>query len=301
MAALLAASVWLSVVRDGRFVLQASPDDSLYLTPRAASLVALSYKPLAADLYWIRAIQLYGGTLHEIRRQAELGRPPSSPPPSSLDYHLLYPLLDIATTLDPRFNIAYRFGAIFLSERYPTGAGRPDQAVALLEKGFRQVPERWEYLEDIGFVYYWDLHDYQTAARYFDRAADLPGAPWWLRSLAATMLARGGERSASRLLWGQIYQSSEDPRARDAARLKLLQLDALEQIERLQQIVDAFGAKTERRELTWAVLVRAGVLSGIPLDPNGTPYDLSSSGVVALSPESPLWPLPIEPAPHKPS
>ena len=43
------------------------------------------------------------------------------PPPSLAadDYPLLYPLLDITTTLDPRFNIAYRFGAIFLAEPYP--------------------------------------------------------------------------------------------------------------------------------------------------------------------------------------
>ena len=39
------------------------------------------------------------------------------------EYQLLYPLLDITTTLDPHFNIAYRFGAIFLSEPYPGGAG----------------------------------------------------------------------------------------------------------------------------------------------------------------------------------
>ena len=51
------------------------------------------------------------------------------------DYALLYPLLDITTTLDPLFNIAYRFGAIFLAEAYPAGAGRPDLAIALLEKG----------------------------------------------------------------------------------------------------------------------------------------------------------------------
>ena len=41
--------------------------------------------------------------------------------PTSSDYALLYPLLDITTTLDPRFNIAYRFGAIFLAEPYPGG------------------------------------------------------------------------------------------------------------------------------------------------------------------------------------
>ena len=45
------------------------------------------------------------------------------------------PLLDLVTSLDPHFKVAYRFGAIFLAEPYPGGAGRPDQAVQLLQKG----------------------------------------------------------------------------------------------------------------------------------------------------------------------
>ena len=61
----------------------------------------------------------------------------------------------LTTTLDPRFNIAYRFGAIFLAEPYPGGAGRPDLAIALLEKGLRARPDKWEYMQDIGFVHYW--------------------------------------------------------------------------------------------------------------------------------------------------
>lgn len=58
---------------------------------------------------------------------------------------LLHPLLDAVTTLDPRFDAAYRFGAIFLAEPYPDGAGRPEPAVKPLKKGVRARPERWQY------------------------------------------------------------------------------------------------------------------------------------------------------------
>ncbi|MDR1990092.1 MAG: hypothetical protein LBQ09_07665, partial [Acidobacteriaceae bacterium] len=124
------------------------------------------YNALAADLYWIRTIQYYGG-----------GAPP---------FPLLYPLLDLTTTLDPSFNIAYRFGAIFLAEAPPRGPGRPDQAIRLLEKALRAHPGRWEYMQDIGFVHYWWTHDDDAAADWFDRAAHVPGAPWFLQTLAAT-------------------------------------------------------------------------------------------------------------------
>lgn len=55
--------------------------------------------------------------------------------------------------------------------------GRPDQDVALLQKGVREMPARWQDLQDIGFVYYWRLQDYQEATRWFQRANAVDGAP----------------------------------------------------------------------------------------------------------------------------
>ena len=101
-------------------------------SPAVLDRMALGFDALAADVYWIRAIQHYGGD-----RLAQ-----SSP----RRYELLYPLLDITTSLDPYFNIAYRFGAIFLSEAPPGGPGRPDHAVALLRKG--ESPARLGLGED---------------------------------------------------------------------------------------------------------------------------------------------------------
>ena len=74
-------------------------------------------------------------------------------------------------------------------------------------------------MQDIGFVYYWWVHDYRTAADWFNRASQVPGAPWWLRSLAATTLAEGGDRRSSRTMWEVIHQSAEiDWLRRDAER-----------------------------------------------------------------------------------
>ena len=134
--------------------------------------MSLAYSTLAADLYWIRALQYYGGTK---RRLAAASAQPAPPPALAADsaagYPLLYPLLDLTTSLDPLFNVAYRFGAIFLAEPYPGGPGRPDLAIVLLEKGLRQRPDKWEYMLDIGFVHYWFTHDYRAAAASFDKAS----------------------------------------------------------------------------------------------------------------------------------
>jgi hypothetical protein len=246
--------------------------------------LALSFDALLADVYWIRAIQHYGGT-----RRA--GSPAAR-------YHLLEPLLSMAVALDPQFNIVYRFGAVFLAEPWPGGPGRPDQAVALLKRGLEARPGNWRYMQDIGFVYYWWVHDYRAAAEWFQRGAEQPGGPWWLRSLAAVTLARGGDRQASRVLWQALAQTPDNEwLQRDAAR-RLQQLDALDQLDRLQALVGRYRALGGRQPYSWDALVRAGYLRALPLDPAGAPYVIDpATGEVRASADSPLQPLPVEP-PH---
>jgi tetratricopeptide (TPR) repeat protein len=293
-----AMSVGLQMLRNARYPLATSQAETLYLNQRATSRLIFTHRSLASDLYWIRAIQYFGERTQRAKRLAAtfLAPPPALAIDPPVEFDLLYPLLDITTTLDPRFNIAYRFGAIFLSEGYPDGPGQPKLAVALLEKGLERSPDKWQYWQDIGFVYYWSEHDYPKAAGAFARGADIAGAPWWLRSLAASMLANGGDRASSRLLWQQLGETANNEYARNAARLKLQQLDAIEIIERLQKGIDAFAARRGASVTTWNDLIAAGMIRGVPLDPAGVPYELQSPSRVVISPQSPLFPLPFEPA-----
>jgi len=276
-------------------------DDSLYLrSGSAARRLAGAYSAVAADLYWIRAIQHYGATKLRLNAAAKLAPEPPpmiAAPPD--EYRLLYPLLDLTTSLDPRFNIAYRFGAVFLAEPYPSGPGRPDLAIALLEKGLRERPDKWEYMEDIGFVHYWYDHDYRAAAAWFQKAADVPGAPWWLRSLAATTLAQGGDRQSSKVMWEAIRQSAEIEWLRQDAERRLVQLRALDEIDILQRAVDEYARRSGQPATDWTALLRGGVVRGVPVDPSVAPYELEA-GRVRLSRSSPLNPLPTEPAPQPP-
>jgi hypothetical protein len=294
---LLGAAASIQRVREARFPQPVIVDDSMYITSgKAAQRLAVGYSALAADLYWIRAIQYYGDV--KLRLAKELAGkapgPAQGAPGAPTDYRLLYPLLDLTTTLDPRFNIAYRFGAIFLAEAYPGGAGRTDLAIALLEKGLAVRPDKWEYMQDIGFVHYWWRHDYKAAAEWFDRAGSTPGAPWFLKSLAATTLAEGGDRASSRTMWQALRESAEIDWLRNDAERRLMQLDTLDFIDQVQAAVDrtrAMGGPAS----SWTDLVRGGVVRGIPVDPTGTPLELDADGKVQLSQRSPLYPLPDEP------
>ena len=276
----LGGAVAMEVARDRQFGEPAPGDTVLYMrAPETVKRLSLAYSSVLADLYWIRTLQYYGGMRLATGTQQ--------------DFRELHTLLDITTTLDPHFRIAYQFGAIFLAEPRPGGAGRPDLAVELLQKGFRAEPKFWRYLQDIGFVYYWWVGDFKQAAAWFRKAADVPGAAWWLRPLVAVTLSEGGDRQSSRMLWQSLLSTADNDWLRKSARLRLAQLDALDQIDQLNQSLDTYARRTGERATSWTALVRAGILRREPIDPSGSPYILEpGTGHATVAPDSRLYPLP---------
>jgi hypothetical protein len=272
------AMVTVQVLADETIARASAPSVSWIRSPGLMQRLALNYDALAADVYWVRAVQYYGDT--------RLSKDPNK------NYNLLYPLLDITTTLDPDFKIAYRFGAILLSEGYPGGAGKPDEAIALLEKGMKHAPERWEYPYDAGFVEYWWKEDYPTASAWLLKASKVRGAPNWLPTVAASMLAQGGSRADARQLWTQIGENTDQDWLKRAARRGIAQIDAEEQIEVLQTVVARYRQGTGQLPQRWADLMRVGLLRGVPLDPARVPYVLdAATGSINVATESPLYPL----------
>jgi tetratricopeptide (TPR) repeat protein len=280
LAGLVAGFCAIELWRDAVYGEPKPAESVLYLqSGEVVKRLSLSFTPFLAGVYWVRAVQFYGGTRLSVDANKR--------------YDLLSPLLDVATTLDPQFNIAYRFGAIYLAEEFPGGAGRPDQAVALLQKGFHANPSRWQYLQDIGFVYYWWLGDYRTAAEWFRRGSEIPGAPWWLKPMAAVTLAQGGDRANSRQLWRALLETADNDWLRKSARHRLSQLDALDALDQLNARVNQFRAHVGRAPSSWDEVVAVGLLRGLPLDPSGAPYRLDpNTATVTLAPESALNPLP---------
>jgi len=278
----LSAAMWVQLMRERLYPARQQVAESLlYIqSPDVLKRVALSYDALLADVYWIRAIQHFGST--RLAKRA------------IKSYDRLYPLLDITTSLDPQFNIAYRFGAIFLAEAYPNGPGKPDLAVKLLHKGFVANPHRWEYLHDIGFVHYWWYRDYPTASMWFTKASRVPGAPEWMAGTAARTLALGGDRHGARAMWQHIYESAEVAYMRDNARFYLAQLQVLDDLDALNAALGRIEAQEGRRPKSWWPLAARGWLRHVPpTDPNGVPYEIDpDTGRARLSSSSEFHPLP---------
>jgi len=268
--------------RDVRVPLTQSADRGLYIrSGTVAKTLSMSLRTIAADMYWLRTIQHFGGDRLSHRRD----RP----------FELLQPLLDLTTTLDPNFNAAYRFGAMFLSEPAPGGPGRADQAIALLEKGLRAQPARWQYAQDIGFVHLWNRGDAKEAALWFHRAAEMPGAPNWLNAVAATTMA-GADRQVAGAWLEDMAAHAPEGWLRAIAQRRLAQLTAMNAIEQLEALVSPFQRKMQRNPTGWDDFMAVGLIAGVPIDPAGAPYVyFPASGLVRLHPQSPLSPLPVLP------
>src|SRR5262249_15934963 len=136
-------------------------------------------------------------------------------------FELLLPLIDVTTTLDPRLEIAYRYGAIFLCEPSPSGAGRIDDGLALLSRGPENLPLSRSLRQAEGYYRFLFRHDTVGAARVLDEAARIPGAPFSLRSLAADVVTRGGDRATARAIWQRMYEQAEEGILRANAQARL--------------------------------------------------------------------------------
>jgi tetratricopeptide (TPR) repeat protein len=247
-------------------------DELLLRSPSLVKKMSLEYAPLMAAIYWTRAVQYYGEKTYEHDRNLET----------------LWPLLDITTTLDPQLLAAYRFGAIFLSEAPPRGAGRPDLAVRLLERGLQENPDQWRLYQDLGNVYYFDAKDYPNAARAFMDGSKNPAAPIWMKTMAAKIAAEGESPEMSYFLWQDVYQTTTDPAIKKNAESHLRMLKVDLDVKAINAMSDEYEKHTGRRPARMSELVQAGLLNEIPPDSEGYPYVLGEGGKARLNPSSPL-------------
>ncbi len=233
------------------------------------------FEDITADVYWLRTVQYFGGQRVFSREKR---------------FEILGPLIDITTTLDPRMEIAYRYGAIFLCEPRPVGAGRPREGIAVLEKGARNLPRSWRLRQDLGFFHYLFLDNPQGAAAILQEAAALPGAALWLKTLAADILAKGGDRPSARRMWEQMHAQAEEGILRQNARVRLQIYDSLDRADHLAELVAELRRRTGKSPRRLEALQAAGLWKGPLTDAAGVPFAYDEgSGRVGISPASPMW------------
>jgi len=256
-------------------------EEQLYLNATTAKRISLGFNGLAADWYWMRSLQYVGRKI--------IGVPENIPIDSlgQLNLKLLAPLLDTATTLDPQFMEPYQYAAVVL----------PDidlpQAIRITRKGIAANPSAWRLYQHLGYIY-WQQRDFQVAGEAYAQGSKLPGAPPWMEAMKAKMASEGGSRDLAREIYGRMYEQAADVNVKEMARKRLLQLDSLDQRDRLRKVLSAYQSKVGRCPSSWKEIepvLRALRMeldsAGAPLDPAGTAYVLVNAGCdVDVDPKS---------------
>jgi hypothetical protein len=184
----------------------AASDERLYLPDgELLRYASLGFQAPVADYTWLQATQYYGGYRHG-------------------DHDLRYfaGLVEAVTDLDPRFEDAYVFAALvqcFDHEDYPG-------AIDILKRGVLANPDSWRLHFEIGFVHYVFTREFEIASRWFDAAAQLPGASDFCRRFAAWSAKRAGDLRGSLLLWENLRRTTDSPDMRELATRMVEQLEA---------------------------------------------------------------------------
>ena len=221
----------------------------------------LGYEHLAADILWLRTIQVLGqGTL------------------SAPEYEWLYRALDVVTTLDPGYAYAYQAGGVILAEL----GHRPDLSTALLEKGLRANPDVWQIPFYLGYNHFFHFHDERRAAEYMALAAGLPGHPAYLPRLVVRLYAEAGSVDLALDWLIPLWRDAEDVHIKGALDARLKELTLTRDLQRLQAAVARYRKKYGSPPRQLQDLVRHGFLSSIPPEPFGGAYLLDPhTGIVA--------------------
>jgi tetratricopeptide (TPR) repeat protein len=249
--------------------------ETLFLSGATIKKISFGLEALAADVYWIRAVQYFG------RKLIDSDKPLSSATTKDVRMDLLAPLLNIVVTLDPQHVPAYRFGAIFLPER------DRQAAIDLVEKGIRENPNEWRLYQDLAYIYWQtgnnsaekeQAEDYAKAAYWYDQGANVQGAPWWMHDLSGLMNIKGKSRETARAVYSS-YLNSDDPNIRAQAVGRLKQIRAFEELDAINALLSEYKQQTGECPPDLRVLalkLRAMKLTVdddlSPVDPDGFAY-----------------------------
>jgi tetratricopeptide (TPR) repeat protein len=261
-------------------------EEQLYLTSSTASRMSLGFNGLAADWYWMRALQYVGRRVLSSSEHVQLDNL------GHLNLKLLTPLLETATTLDPQFMEPYEYAAVILP------GINVDDAVRIVKKGLAANPSSWRLYQHLGYIN-WQQKNFKEAGEAYRQGAELPGAPIWMKVMQARMADEGSSRDTAREIYLRMYEQAGDEQVKTMARRHLWYLDSVDQREALKKLLSAYQLRMGHCPTSWKEIefvLRTLRLrfdtTGAPLDPSGTPYLLASTKCeVDLNPKSEVPPL----------
>jgi hypothetical protein len=220
---------------------------------------SFGFRNFLADIVWLEAVQVMGNLKM-----------------TSAEYDRLFDLLNVEANFDPKFEIPYLLGGLVLGES--TLHGR--EALRVFKRGNVAHPTDWRFPFYMGYTHYFSLGDGLAGGGAMAEAARLPGSPAYLPGLASRMLSEGREPEAALKLLEPIVRQESDPARRSVLERRIREVTVERDLQSLERAVETYREKMGAVPRELSDLVRAGILSGIPEEPNGGRYLMEPGGKV---------------------
>jgi len=137
---------------------------------RFLSVMTLGYRDVMADFLWMKTSIYFGSHFQ-----------------TDKNYTWIYRLINSITDLDPSFDIPYVFGGIILANE----VGNVEQSSDILFKGWKNIPNKWQFPFYIGFNNFFYDKNYKNAAKMIKAASELKGSPEYLKAMYIELLYKG--------------------------------------------------------------------------------------------------------------
>lgn len=228
------------------------PETDLLFLPsgRYLQTVSFGYDNVLADWIYLWAIQYYTDFSRGTR------------------FAYLQRTFEVITDLDPQYIDAYMIGALII-----VAEGKEmRRAIDLLDKGIAANPQDYLLPLDAGYYFRDTFKQPERAAHYFNLAAGRPGAPNYIKRLAAGMTERAGDKRTSYELWKRAFDEAEKEEDRLIAELHLRTLHDEINLEALRSLVAEYQRRFGRFPSRLEQLERAGLIERAPRNFRGEEY-----------------------------
>jgi hypothetical protein len=185
---------------------QAQLGRELVAPPRGLEHFHFGFRYAMADTFWVRAIQDFDFCEQSLGQHLCKGK------------GWLFQTLDVVTTLDPQFRMAYSAGGMALSVIISDIEG----ASLLFDRAVEHFPQDELLLLKAAYHALYEEKNPGKAAGLMERAAK-NGAPEWTYTLAGRLYTEAGQRELAERVLAEMKDVGVDPAFQERLRQKLME------------------------------------------------------------------------------
>ncbi len=207
---LLLVAIWIAnfslpklIAENKKNSVKISEEDEVKYLPKGPylKLLSLGYNNALSNFLWFNTVSYFGKHYRGDKK-----------------YRWLYHMCDLITTLDPKNQFVFVFGALMLGWE----AQLPEESARLLDKAISVNPSYWGYYYLRGFSAYLLRNDVDKAISDFKFASKLPDAPPMLASIAAKKMTDVRSDPASAVTFLEdMLKGTTDPMTKNILKRRL--------------------------------------------------------------------------------